>query len=219
MGAQIFETTRKTLDLFKNYPKIARYVSLYHPDTQGPMDVCELLWGSRLFLDIYDQPELVHALLKLITATYTRFLRRWFALVSGAPYSPQPSQRFAPHWALLHRGVIMLRDDSAMNFSPRMFEQFIEPYDQQLLDEFNGGAVHFCGKGSHYIRRMGQMRGVYGIQLTQPEYNDMEHIYQHTVDKGIPLLALEPREAERTLAEGRSLHGLVHCWQPLKELQ
>ena len=26
------------------------------------------------------------------------------------------------HWGFYHRGKIMLRDDSAMNFSPRMFE-------------------------------------------------------------------------------------------------
>lgn len=27
----------------------------------------------------------------------------------------------------------------------------IAPYDQRLLDEFDGGAIHFCGASNHFI--------------------------------------------------------------------
>jgi uroporphyrinogen-III decarboxylase len=114
------------------------------------------------------------------------------------------------HWSLLHKGNIMLRDDSAMNLSPKMFAEFVEPYDQRLLNEFGGGALHFCGKGDHYIARIPEMRGVYAVQMSQPEYNDMEKIFTHTVDKGIPLLRLPRKAAQAALQQGRDLHGLVH---------
>ncbi len=205
LGARVFEMAERYMALFERYPLIGRYTHLYHPDLQGPMDVCELLWGSSLFLDALDRPDLVHALLNLITETYIRFMREWDRLApAGAQY--------AVHWSLLHAGHIMLRDDSAMNFSPAMFREFILPYDQRLLDELGGGAIHFCGKGDHYIEQMSTLRGLTAINMSQPEYNDMETIYRNTIDKGILLLALPRPAAEDALRRGRDLRNRVHCW-------
>ncbi|MFW6158065.1 MAG: hypothetical protein ACOC8E_01750, partial [Planctomycetota bacterium] len=116
------------------------------------------------------------------------------------------------HWSMMHEGQIMLRDDSAMNFSPAMFDEFIRPYGQRLLDEFGGGAVHFCGKGDHYIHKAVEMDDMHAIAMSQPEYNDMEEIYRSTVDRGIKLIGLRREAAEAALAAGRDLHGCVHCW-------
>ena len=87
----------------------------------------------------------------------------------------------------------------------------LKGYDQRLLDEFCGGAVHFCGKGDHYIASLSDMPGVYAVQLSQPEYNDMEAVYANTVDKGIALIGLPRAAAEAALARGRPLHGRVHA--------
>ncbi len=186
------------------YPKIAKHVHVYHPDIQGPMDVCEVLWGSEIFVALVDRPDLVHALLDLVTETYIRFLRRWEAII---PFEPT----YQAHWGLFHKGTIMLRDDSAMNLSPEMFDEFIAPYDQRLLDEFGGGAIHFCGRGDHYIARMCRLRGLHAINLSQPDWNNMAVIYQSTVDRGIKLIGLRREAAEAALAAGRDLHGCVHC--------
>jgi hypothetical protein len=212
LGGKTLATGQYFLTLFKgcrtciaDYPKISRYVHLYHPDTQGPMDICELLWGSGLFLAVVNEPGLVKELLGLITETYIRFMKQWQQIAS----TPGP---YAVHWGLLHKGTIMLRDDSAMNFSPRMFEEFIEPYDQRLLDEFGGGAAHFCGRGDHYIQQLAGMRGIYAIQLSQPEYNDLEKIFQHTVDRGVQLIGFSQAAAQDAVQRGRKLQGRVHGW-------
>jgi hypothetical protein len=105
----------------------------------------------------------------------------------------------------------MLRDDSAMNFSPEMFDEFIRPYDQELLESFGGGAMHFCGRGSHYIESACTMTGLHAIAMSQPEYNDMETIYRNTVAKGIPLLLFRKSTAQEAIESGRDLHHLVHC--------
>jgi hypothetical protein len=119
---------------------------------------------------------------------------------------------WATHWGMMHAGKIMMRTDSGMNFSPNMYEEFFRPYDQRLLNELGGGAVHFCGRGSHYIASMCSMDRMYAIQLSQPHLNEMETIYRNTVDKGVKLLGFSREYAERTLHEGRNLHGCVHCW-------
>lgn len=103
----------------------------------------------------------------------------------------------------------MLRNDTLMNLSPEMYVEFIRPRDQRIFDEFGGGAIHFCGHGDHYISHMAEMNGLTAINAAQPELNDMEIIYEHTVDRGIKLLAVESGVAQ---ASGRPLRGQVQCY-------
>lgn len=202
-GARVLEMGERFAAIGRQYPRIGRYVRIYHPDLQGPMDVCEVVWGSSLFYAFYDDPGLVKALLELVVETYIAFLRAWLKIV---PFDPEGNT----HWGFYHRGSIMLRDDSAMNLSPAQFEEFVRPYDQRLLEEFGGGGIHFCGRGDHYIASLGQMRRLHAVNLSQPELNDMERIFANTIDRGIPIIGLRRDAAEQALAAGRDLRGLVH---------
>ncbi len=202
-GARTFDCGDFYKELLAPYPKLSSFITVYHPDTQGPMDICELLWGSNLFVDVMDHPELVKQFLQLITDTYIQFMNKWKSI------APLPSD-YGYHWGMMHKGAIMIRNDSAMNFSADMFEEFIRPYDQQLLDCFGGGAVHFCGSGSHYVHHMAEMPGLFAVNMAQPSYNDMETIYKHTVDRGIKLIKLNRITAEATVKEGRNLRCCAH---------
>jgi len=205
LGGHVFAMGRYFRDLLAPYPHLSRYVHLYHPDLQGPLDVTELLWGSSIFTALLDETERVHAMLDLVVRTYTAFLQEWYAMVP-------PVDGEAVHWAMLHRGRIMLRDDSAMNLSPAMIQEFVAPYDQRLLKAFGGGCIHYCGRGDHHMPILAHLDSLYGVNLSQPEMNKMESIFHHTVDRGIPLLGLEKTAAQAALDAGRDLHHLVHCW-------
>ncbi len=200
LGARVFDTGERFLELFEQFPAVGRNVMLYHPDTQGPIDIAEMVWGSEMFYAFYDQADLVKQCLSLFADTYAAFHRKWFEM---APVDPALS----PHWGMMQAGELMIRNDSLMNISGEMYVEFVRPYDQRLFDEFAGGAIHFCGRGDHFIEAMSEMKGLTGINLSQPEMNDMEFIYRHTVDKGIKLLGFceaAAREARRPL------RGLVH---------
>ena len=199
---KVFECGRFFQKSLAPYPKLKKYVRIYHPDLQGPLDAAEVVWGSDILLSFYDNPQLLTAFLNLVTETYTQFLKRWFSEI------PNPKGRLASHWGIAHHGNIMLRNDSVMNISGEMYEEYVMPFDQRLLKEFGGGAVHFCGKGDHYIDRLARLDGFTAVNLSQPEYNDMEKIFKNTVDVGIPILSL----AARGIPQDRDLHGLVHSW-------
>jgi len=205
LGSKVFEAGRRFAEIASTYPKIGRYVHIYHPDMQGPMDICEMLWGSPLFVDLIDKPDDVHGALDVITETYVRFMRAWDDTVGTN------GRDWSAHWGVLMPGKIMIRTDSGMNLSPDHYDEFIRPYDQRLFDEFGGGAVHFCGRGSHYIESCCAMAGMRAINMSQPHLNDMETIYRHTVDKGVLLLGFSREYAEKAVAEGRDMHGRVHC--------
>jgi hypothetical protein len=236
LGATTFRMGQYFKQLFSDYPQLLKHVYVYHADLQGPMNVCEMLWGSPLYLDLYDKPDLVRDFLSLITETYIRYMRRWDEIVCSVPVRAlkgrvagfQPAEgaakmaatqtpygvttNYAVHWSMLHRGRIMVRDDAATNLSPAMYEDFVRPCDQRLLDELGGGAIHFCGRGDHLIAKISQLSGVHAVNTTQPALNNVETIFANTIDKQINLLGFEREIADQALQRGRPLHGRVHCW-------
>jgi hypothetical protein len=227
-GEMVFRMGEYFGQLLREYPNLSQYLYLYHPDLQGPMNVCEMLWGASLYVDFYDKPDLVKDFLSLIVETYIRFMRRWEEVVARpSSLAARPNaasgnsegratnderRSYAVHWSMLHRGRIMVRDDAATNLSPAMYDEFVRPYDQRLLEELGGGAIHFCGRGDHFIEKVAELAGLCAINTTQPALNDMETIFRNTVDCGINLLGLEREAAEQALDQGRPLRGRVHCW-------
>ena len=175
----IWSIGEKLAEIRRKYPKIARYVNIDHPDGQGPMDNCELLWGSGIFYDLYDEPELVHAFLRLLTDTLHAFFEKWFGIIPA-------ESGLASYFGRVGKGSIVLRNDSAMNLSADFFDEFIAPYDGELLSRF-GGVVHFCGRGDHFIPHLTKLPGLTAIDMSQPHLNDMQIILSATIDKGINL--------------------------------
>jgi len=199
-GQAVFDFGEACLEIFSRYPKIQKYVDVFHPDTQGPLDICDLLWGSDIFYALYDDPDFVHEALTLITDTFIALTDKWHELY---PIRPDMNS----HWRnLWHRGGVLLRSDSAMNISPDLYREFSMPYDARLLERYGGGCIHFCGRGDHYIELLSTLPSVYAINMSQPSYNDMETIYRHTVDKGIRILSFDRRQAEQDKAR-----GFRHC--------
>lgn len=205
LGQRVFDFGELCAEAFEPYPLVKKYVEVYHPDTQGPLDIAEMMWGCELFYAIYDEPELVHGLLELITDTYIAFMEKWFDLI--------PSYgEINCHWpSIRHRGHIFLRNDSAMNLSPELYKEFAAPYDMRLLEHFKGGVVHFCGKGDHYLPILCTCPWLTGINMTQPELNDMETVYRCTVDHGIKLLGFSREYAEKALGRPGGLNHSVNC--------
>lgn len=81
-----------------------------------------------------------------------------------------------------------------MNLSSQMVEVYLLPYDREILSRY-GGCLHFCGKGDHYLSLYAPISGFYGINMSQPEYNDMEQVYRFTIDQGKRIIGLNRSQA------------------------
>ena len=189
-GAKVFEFGEVCKQLFTKYPKIQKYVKVYHPDLQGPLDIAELLWGGEMFYEMYDDPDFVHNTLQLITDTYKAFLDKWYTIIPK-------NDGLSIHWSVMHKGNLMIRLDSAMNLPCEMYEEFSKPYDRQLLDHFGGGCMHFCGRGDHYIHSMCDIKNVYGFNMSQPHLNNLEAIFNAAVTNNKRILDM-PKAEEYT---------------------
>lgn len=170
---------RKYLELRRTHPNIARFVRVEQPDLQGPIDTLELLWGSDLFYALYDEPDAVHLAMFMLTEFFDRYFEYWLTLFPG-------NRGTASYFRMMEKGCVTLRNDSGMNLSPDFYSEFIAPYDGRLLKKY-GGIVHSCGRIDHFVDRLAGLEGLAGINMSQPEYNDMEKIFLNTVDRGIHL--------------------------------
>lgn len=202
LAPDVFEFGARWTELVKDYPLIRKYVFLYNPDLQGPLSLSDELAGSELFYAMYDDPEFVHQALDFMTSVYLDFTAKWQALY------PTFDATHSVEWGLLHKGLTILRNDTATNLSEDMYREFVMPYDQKVFRALGGG-MHFCGHGDHYIQAACELEGLSCINLSQPELNDMEKIYSSTVDQRIIIIGLAAEEILRASKEGRNLRGLV----------
>ena len=204
LGKKVFEFGELCKEIFASYPKIQKYVYVYHPDTQGPLDITDLLWGSDVFYAFYDDPDLVHDMMRLSTDAYKAVLDRWFKMFPNR-------EDINVHWDYWMKGNICLRNDSAINLSPDQYKEFSLDYDKEVLEYYGGGMLHYCGKGDHFVGLITNSEFLFGVNLSQPHLNDMEKVYGATISCGKKLLDLSPATCAEYANRKDAEKGMIFC--------
>ena len=174
------------------YPELAGLIKQVLPDLQGPMDTVELLRGSELYVDLCQDRELAADALAKAAAAQIGFARYLsFYLMDGPP-----------GWTHQHgfviRGPVLLRVDSALMLSSRMYREQIAPHDERVLRELGGGGLHSCGNVSHNAAEYLDLPSVQCLDLGEPGSNDLDKLYALARQRRIPLLRVSVKESELT---------------------
>lgn len=200
-----FETAALFQTMLKQYPKLARYCGIYMADTEGPCGIMEMLFGSEFYYLFSDDPELIHLTMEIITDEFLLFSRAWHKAF------PPFDETHRMDWGWLHRGHTLIREDTATNISRAMYDEFVFPYDARIMRELGGGAIHFCGRGDHLMPSFDQLPGFYALNLSQPEMNDMNAVYAHSIHKHRVIFGLANAEIQRCESGGIDLMGRVQA--------
>jgi len=179
--------------MLADYPRCRQSFQLTLPDLQGPFSTAELLWGPAIYLALYDQPDLVSALLgrivELMAAVY-------HVLVAATRDDLGPG--YCYQHAVGTRGTILLRNDSMVNLSPRHYYEVVWPHDVALSAALGGIGVHFCGRGMHQVANLLAIPGLGCLDLGNPEMLDLDTLYQQTSPRRVALVRLTvPQEQLR----------------------
>jgi hypothetical protein len=161
LGRCILETEgffRATLHDFGLDP----FVHMFQADNQGPFDCAYLLWGEEIYLAMHDDPDLVHALLDLITETTIAFVQRQKEVLG------EPRDQMYHWWYRVPAGVRAV-DDVTINLSRQMYAEFCRPYNERLFAAFGGGYIHYCGHGLHAQDLRVTTQGLRGIEMGAEE--------------------------------------------------
>jgi len=176
-------------DLLAGYPKLRQVVAITLPDLQGPFDNAELLRGGDIFLDLYDQADLLDSVLKCLAQAQIGFAKRLQPLIrESAGYSHQHAVKIA--------GNILIRNDSTIMMSADMYRDLVAPHDSFVLRESGGGGIHSCGNIGHIADSYFDLPGMAGLDLGQPEMNDLDLLYTRAQARQLPLFRMDVPEEQ-----------------------
>lgn len=199
----------KTMEFYREAlatrPELARLVRVVLPDLQGPLDNLELIGGSRVFLELLTEPAAVDRALRTLAAAQVA-LARYFA-----PWTSDGPPGFSHQHGVCFKGSILLRNDSCIMVSPKMYREQIAPHDQRVLAQLGGGGIHLCGRIGHLVDELLALPAIRSLDFGQSELNDVDAIYRRAADRQIALVrvAVSREELQSGAAAERFPTGAV----------
>jgi len=179
---------RQKLD---DHPPCGQAIQISLPDLQGPLDTAEQLWGSSIYYAFADSPGLLDRLLaKVVDAM----------LAASAEFRKWATDRLDPAANTQHGvvvpGRLLIRNDSAIMLSPDTYAERARPHDARLLKEVGTGSIHSCGRCGHLLDKFLEIPDLRGLDLGQPELNDVATVYAKCRERGVSVIRLTPRRDE-----------------------
>lgn len=133
-------------------------VIIQHPDIQSPFNNAHLIRGNDIFLDFYDEPAALGALLDLVT-DYMLELVPWLKGMIST------DREWFADWGMLWKGAARLSNCSMQMISPELYREYVLPRDQRLLSGIGGGRIHYCGTHGECIRDFCRIPELSGLDV------------------------------------------------------
>jgi uroporphyrinogen-III decarboxylase len=130
-------------------------------DCQGPFNIALNLVGvEAISLWMYDYPTAVHELMDFCTTV----LIDWVKVQKQHAGQPLESGAF-PHFTVLPEGFggVWISDDDCTILSPKLYRQFVVPYNSRVFRAFGGGTLHYCGSAPQQLENFMATDGLTGI--------------------------------------------------------
>jgi uroporphyrinogen-III decarboxylase len=159
-------------------------VGVFHCD--GPLFLAHGLMGEQLFVEFYDHPDDVKALLELCARTIIEVTR----VQKGIVGEPRTACRFTQDDVTIpegHGGIFMALTQAEM-ISPEIYREFVRPFDIQVLDAFGGGGIHTCGNHAHLFGEFSTLP-ISMIRFYAGSYEP--HLVKETVGKDKVILGVK----------------------------
>jgi hypothetical protein len=189
-GSQVVDRYRFYREALAEFPPLSSIIKRVLPDLQGPLDTVELLRGSEVFLDFHTQPELIQDALSKAATAQIAFARHL------APWLNDGPEGWSHQHGFRVRGNILVRVDSAIMLSARMYHEQVRPHDERVLRELGGGGVHSCGNIQHIAQEYLKLPSNQSLDLGQPHLNDLDTLYRRAERRRIPLIRVDVAESE-----------------------
>lgn len=147
----------KCIDFMREYSDLP----VSFTDCQGPLNIALCLCGvENLFIWMYEYPEYVHEIMDFCTEV----LIQWVKVQKRHAGQALNTDAF-PHSIVLPEGFggVCISDDDCTVISPRLYEEFVVPYNSRVFKAFGGGTLHFCGSAEHQLENFLKIEGLTGI--------------------------------------------------------
>jgi hypothetical protein len=182
---------RHTLEMIDYFLEKTRgRIPMSLTDTQSPLNIaCNVVDISGFFVDMFDEPQHVKALLNHLAELLADFTRVQIERIGEALVWPGHGYSSCRCFEGLG-----MSDDNALMISPEQYAEFAAPAVEQLGNKFAGSAFHSCGNWSdkvQVIKKIAGLRMVDGAfsAATDPSPNPPEPFAEAFGSTGIVLNA------------------------------
>lgn len=154
-------------------------IQVYPMDLQGPIDMAHLLMGDEFFYALYDDPDLVHKVLRMAVAADIYGMEKCFEILKP--------QDYVCHYnglALPSDKPLKISEDTSTLISAEHLETYMRPYTEQLLAHFGGGYIHYCGSNPHLLAMMPTFENSIGLNFGNPERHDAKQVLDQLAASG-----------------------------------
>ena len=144
-----------------DYMRANSDVPVSFTDNQGPLNIALNLVGlEALMLWMYDYPTVVHELMDFCTT----ILIDWVKVQKAHAGQPLDGGSF-PHFVALPKGYggVWISDDDSTIISPKLYREFVVPYNSRVFRAFGGGTLHYCGGAGHQLENYLATDGLNGV--------------------------------------------------------
>ncbi len=130
-------------------------------DCQGPLSTAFQIVGyDKMCYWMYEDPDRIHKLMTLVSdalIAWVRFQKEHTrqALTGGSfPLSVKVPVGYGGVW---------MSDDDSVLMSGDLYNEFVRPYNEKILEAFGGGCIHYCGNSTQNIENYCNTKGVTAI--------------------------------------------------------
>ena len=187
---------------------------LYPMDLQGPFDTAHLVYGDAIFYDLYDDPAFIRHLMELSCEAI------FMGMEECVRHIPDAADGFRHYNNLFMpngKGGIKISEDTSTLLSEAHIREFVAPYTSKVLERYNGGYIHYCGKNPHLFRAFMDLPLAYGINFGNPDMHNMAAVLKECADRNKIYYGTIPRDGgetqvgyfKRTLADA-TYNGKTH---------
>jgi hypothetical protein len=114
---------------------------------------------DKLIYLMEDEPLMVHELMDKITEALIRWVKKQKEVI-GEPLTECISDQQV--YMGRHAGI-WFSDDDAVLVSPKLYKEFVVPYNSRICKAFGGGCLHFCGNATHQAENFLRIQGLQAI--------------------------------------------------------
>jgi hypothetical protein len=203
---RVIEFIQSSRDALKDFPQI----HIYMPDLQGPLNTAFLLRQQDIFIDMLDDEEYYHRLMKTITEMFVQLTMRLKQELG------EPIDRGYHGAMYMGGGGVRVVDDVSIMLSSEHYERFSMQYVRECLEPFGGGWVHSCGDISHQLDFYLSTPQIKGINFGEPEYYDFKALFPKFAANNKFCYGGPVREANESVSSylkrtASYLHGAGNC--------
>jgi hypothetical protein len=203
---------------FSKYPKCGKYIRLSHPNLNAPFQSAQSLIGNNFFLELYDNPDDVHWLIKRITEMYIELFKIIDPLMNN---STSGNTAMYIHGGIYPCRAVLKNDTAVAMLSEDHYLEFVRPYDEIISRELGPICIHYCGASKPFHFQVIDVPGLRGVNFGDPQMQDMDTVISELNRKNIAVVGWGHGQGPEFLYQtlnGRKITGFtLDCTVPDRE--